>query len=103
MSATGTVNDSAAAVMRRFTATRDERAVLSSVVTHARKATRYRASTVVTRKVAPLPASEWKRCHRAMVTDASEAWASTADTDGHNAGTQVVRPGGRIRLSDMHR
>lgn len=103
MSATGSVNDSAAAIMRLTIAGRDERAVLSSRVVSTRKATRYRASSVVVRRVEPTAISEYKVCHRALVISDAERWASTQDTVGRSERITVVRPGGRLLLSDMHR
>ena len=101
MSETGHVNDDPQAVLRLWARQHDERTVLSNRVVSPRKATRTRASSVVTRRDPSIMRPMRER--EAMIRDSSEAWASTHATIGYGEKVTVVRPGGRARLTDFHR
>jgi hypothetical protein len=99
MSATGKSNADTSSVLRLFTAQQDSRITLSRSVKQVRKATRYRASTVVTTHN---PSIMRPLCF-------GSSWEMNMDGGGSDAGLcgdrsqHSFKAGGAVRISDMHK
>jgi hypothetical protein len=99
MSATGQINTDPTAIMRRFTVAQDSRVSLSRTVRQARKATRYRPSTLVTRRDPSI-------MHPFKVMGSSwemDMMTSNADAPDDCRRQHSFSAGGAVRISDMHK